>query len=70
MHPWIAEQLNREHTDELRRLGRPFAGWLDGRTVRAAVRRRLARGLLTGHTTVGHKKKLGYEYANSGTVPT
>jgi hypothetical protein len=31
MHPWIAEQANREHIAELRSLGRPvrlpLAGW-------------------------------------------
>ena len=35
MHPWIAEQANREHVGELRSLGRPFAGsrgrWRIGR---------------------------------------
>ncbi len=35
MHPWIAEQANREHIAELRSLGRPFrvspAGWGLGR---------------------------------------
>jgi hypothetical protein len=35
MHPWIAEQANREHIAELRSLSRPFGvslvGWRVGR---------------------------------------
>jgi hypothetical protein len=30
MHPWIAEQANREHVSDLRSMGRPFGGWLAG----------------------------------------
>jgi hypothetical protein len=35
MHPWIAEQTNREHVTELRSMSRPFGvslvGWRGGR---------------------------------------
>ena len=33
MHPWMAEQANRERVAELRSLGRPFGGSVAGRWV-------------------------------------
>ena len=33
MHPWIAEQANREHIAELRSLGRPLRVPLAGRGI-------------------------------------
>jgi hypothetical protein len=40
MHPWIAEQANKEHIAELRSLNRPFRVPLVGRTL---GRQRVAR---------------------------
>jgi hypothetical protein len=50
MHPWIAEQLNREHIAELRSLSRPFGvspvGWRVGRQwITRAQPKRVWRGL-------------------------
>ena len=40
MHPWIAQQANHEHLEELRSLGRPFTGSPRGRRI---GRRRVGR---------------------------
>lgn len=57
MHPWIAEQANREHIAELRSLGRPFGGSLG---VRRINRLRLGRGARNRATlgVTGHSRRV------------
>ena len=50
MHPWIAEQANRQHVAELRSLGRPFGSLTGGlrigrRRVSRTEQERVALGL-------------------------
>jgi hypothetical protein len=59
MHPWIAEQANREHIAELRALGRPLrvplAGWRVGR-------RWGARAESTRAPAVGRKRRISIRF--------
>ena len=60
MHPWIAEQANREHIAELRSLGRPLRVPLAGRGVGrlwARGRNRSGRGW-----AVGRKRRISVRF--------